>query len=50
MRVALDQLKREPSIAGVYLWKWFPGGRDHNHEFTLQYDAMREVIRQAWGD
>lgn len=49
MRVALNQLKQEPAIAGIYLWKWFPGGRDHSHDFTLQYDAMREVVRQAWG-
>lgn len=49
MRVALQQIESEPAIAGVFLWKWFPGGRDHRDEFVLQYDAMREVIGGAWG-
>lgn len=48
MRVALQQIESEPTIAGVFLWKWFPGGRDHSDEFVLQYDAMRDVIRGAW--
>jgi len=50
MRVALEHIENEPVIAGVYLWKWFPGGRDHRDEFVLQYDAMRNVIREAWSD
>lgn len=49
MDVALKQIDAQPWIAGVYLWKWFPGNRDHGDEFVLQYDAMRGVIRGAWG-
>ncbi|MEM7624340.1 MAG: hypothetical protein AAF333_01795 [Planctomycetota bacterium] len=49
MKVALDQIEAQPWITGVYLWKWFPGDRDHRDEFVLQYDAMRDVIRGAWG-
>lgn len=49
MKVALEQIENEPAIVGVFLWKWFPGGRDHDNEFVLQYDAMRDVIGGAWG-
>ncbi|MEM6855474.1 MAG: hypothetical protein AAF593_13800 [Planctomycetota bacterium] len=49
MRIALEQIEADPVIAGVFLWKWFPGDRDHRDEFVLQYDAMRDVIRGAWG-
>ncbi|MEL7087495.1 MAG: hypothetical protein AAGL98_03495, partial [Planctomycetota bacterium] len=47
MKVALDQIAGQDWIAGVYLWKWFPGDRDHRDEFVLQYDEMRDVIRAA---
>jgi len=50
MRIALETLREEPSVVGVFLWKWFPGKRNHADEFVLQYDAMRQVIRGAWGD
>lgn len=50
MEVALGQIEDQPWIAGVYLWKWFPGDRDHRDEFVLQYDEMRDVIRGAWLD
>lgn len=48
MRIALEQIEADPMIAGVFLWKWFPGDRDHRDEFVLQYDAMRDVIRGVW--
>ncbi|MEO1237818.1 MAG: hypothetical protein AAFX76_13610 [Planctomycetota bacterium] len=51
MRIALETLAapgNQTHIAGVFLWKWFPGDRDHADEFVLQYDAMRSVIRDAW--
>ncbi|MEM8738137.1 MAG: hypothetical protein AAGG38_06620 [Planctomycetota bacterium] len=50
MRIALEQIADEPVIHGVYLWKWFPGNRDHADEFVLQYDPMRRIIRSAWQD
>ncbi|MBB6429329.1 glycoside hydrolase family 113 [Algisphaera agarilytica] len=49
MKIALEEVAAEPAVSGVFLWKWFPGDRDHSDEFVLQYDAMREVIRNAWG-
>ena len=51
MRVALRMIETEPAIVGVFLWKWFPAdpARQIDHEFVLQYDAMRGVIGGAWG-
>ena len=51
VRRALRQTQRwegEPWYAGVFLWKWFPTGRDFETEFVLQYPAMRGVLREAW--
>ena len=48
MRIALAAIEDQPHLAGVYLWKWFPDNREQNREFTLQYDAMRHVIAEAW--
>jgi len=48
MRVALEAVADRPSIAGVFLWKWFPGEREHGDEFVLQYPAMKSVIAEGW--
>ncbi len=50
MRIALRAIETEPAIVGVFLWKWFPADPllQLEHEFILQYDAMRDVIRGAW--
>jgi hypothetical protein len=50
MRVALEMLAHEPSVEGVYLWKWFPDELEQNREFILQYEAMRGVIAEAWAE
>ena len=50
MRIALRMIETEPAVVGVFLWKWFPADPllQLEHEFVLQYDAMRDVIRGAW--
>ncbi len=47
-RIALDVVENHPDIAGVFLWKWFPGPREHDDEFVLQYPAMKQLIAEAW--
>ncbi len=47
-RIALEAVTDRPSIAGVFLWKWFPGDREHGDEFVLQYPAMKKLIHAAW--
>ena len=48
MQVALAEIANRPDIVGVFLWKWFPGEREHGDEFVLQYPAMKKVIADAW--
>ncbi len=49
MEVALSRLQQEETLAGVFLWKWFPSQRSISSDFTLQYAAMRAVIFKRWG-
>lgn len=49
MAIGLEAIAAEPSIHGVFLWKWFPTPRAIAHDFMLQYPAMKAVLRQAWG-
>lgn len=48
MRIALQRVEAEPSIRGVFLWKWFPMPRDSGREFLLQDGPMRAIIHNAW--
>ena len=48
MKVALSRVEQEPTIIGVFLWKWFPTSRDSRTNYMLQYDEMRDVLRNAW--
>ena len=50
MEAALRRVKREPWLSGVFLWKWFPTDRAISRDYALQYDAMRRVIHQVWGE
>jgi hypothetical protein len=47
-RIALEYVQAEPSIRGVFLWKWFPTPAEFNREFVLQYPAMKRLLRRAW--
>lgn len=48
LRVALEEVDREPSIAGVFLWKWFPGPRPVGRNFELATPGLKRVITGAW--
>lgn len=48
MAIALEAIENEPAVAGAFLWKWFATPREFDHEFVLQYPAMKRVIRNAW--
>jgi len=47
-RIALDEISTHHDLIGVFLWKWFPGDREHADEFVLQYPKMKRLIRDAW--
>ena len=46
--VALSKLRKAPYIHGVFLWKWFPTLWDISSNYTLQYPAMKKVLKRAW--
>jgi hypothetical protein len=48
LRAALEAIAAEPRVAGVFLWKWFPGPRSASRNFQLTTPQMRGAIRDAW--
>ena len=48
LRIALERVKAEPSVQGVFLWKWFLPPRPVGRNFQLATPGMRRVIRGAW--
>lgn len=48
MRLALEAVGAEPSVIGVFLWKWFIPPREVGRDFQLATPRMRDVIRQQW--
>lgn len=48
LRIGLRSVEDEPAILGSFLWKWFATPRELEHEFNLQYPAMKTVIFEAW--
>jgi hypothetical protein len=47
-RVALTAIREEPSIVGVFLWKWFPNPHPVGRNFQLATPAVKSVISEAW--
>lgn len=47
MLAALNALEAEPSVAGAFLWKWFPGDA-RPRDFEMSSAAMRQVISRYW--
>jgi len=49
LREALSAIERDPSVVGVFLWKWFPEPAPRGQDFQLATPSIRRVIRDAWG-
>ena len=49
LEAALEAIDHEPAVAGVFLWKWFPGPRPAGRNFQLATPRLRSVIAAAWG-
>jgi hypothetical protein len=50
MRIALAAIEREPSGAGVFLWKWFPNPYPVGRTFQLATPRIKRAISDAWLD
>lgn len=48
LRVALESIAASDSVAGSFLWKWFPGEDRGRGNFLKSTPAMRAVIGEAW--
>lgn len=48
LRVALELLEQQPWLKGIFLWKWFPSRRHIETNYTLQYPAMKALLRRLW--
>lgn len=48
LRIALEELEREPAVIGAFLWKWFPEPRPVGRDFRLADPEIRAVIEAAW--
>ena len=48
MEVALERIEREPSIAGMFWWKWMPGPTWGDRDFSMKDDEARAVLRRHW--
>lgn len=48
MTIALTSIDAEPSVLGVFLWKWFVPPDSVGRNFQLATPRMRRVIRESW--
>jgi hypothetical protein len=48
LAAALDAVRREPTVRGAFIWKWF-SGRTLGEDFLASTPAMRAVVETAWG-
>lgn len=47
--VALDRIEGEGFIAGMFWWKWMPGGRAGYRDFSMRHPEAKELLRREWG-
>jgi hypothetical protein len=50
LRIALAAVESEPSVAGAFLWKWFPNPRPVGRNFQLATPRLKRAIAAIWVD
>ena len=48
LRVALEEISKEPRVVGAFLWKWFPHPRSVGRNFQLATPGLKRVIARVW--
>ncbi len=48
LRIALAEAEREPSVTGVFLWKWFVPPYQIGRNYRLAAPSIKKVIELAW--
>jgi len=49
LEVALERLEREPLIRGMFWWKWIPGERRRDLDFSMRHPDAQDALRRTWG-
>lgn len=47
LAAALRAIRRDDTVVGAFLWKWFPG-QSHRGNFLMSTQAMRDEISAQW--
>ena len=45
---ALRSIEKEPAVAGVFLWKWFPNPHPVGRNFQLATPRLKRAISEVW--
>ncbi len=48
LRLALEAVRKEASVLGSFLWKWFPQPRTVGRDFQLASPGMKNVVQESW--
>jgi hypothetical protein len=48
IRAALEAVEAEPSVVGVFLWKWFPDPYPVGRNFQLATPRLKQTIADVW--
>ncbi len=49
MEVALERIEAEPTIAGMFWWKWIPGPSHYDRDFSMRDPEARAALSHYWG-
>jgi sugar phosphate isomerase/epimerase len=48
LRVALDEMKRQPRLVGAFWWKWMPGFAPYDADFSMKDAEARGALKASW--
>ncbi len=50
LKIALQEVREQNKISGLFLWKWFPETQPfaHYEDFNLQRQEVKELIKRVW--
>ena len=48
LAAALRSIEKEPAVAGVFLWKWFPNPHPVGRNFQLATPRLKRAISNVW--
>lgn len=49
IQAAIDRLEAAPFVEGMFWWKWIPGDRRWDRDFSMRQPEAREALLRSWG-